>query len=641
VYQFDKILPFVNASRSERTQFVLIADSNHNYNSVGWSVGLGEAFISKVGQWGQGPVHGYGGSAGQLPYGSLQGAATRWLNSEHRGALTASTDILAFTDLSDLSVGQDVTPAVTGSGLTAGTVYYVSRPAANQVKFHTTLAAALAGTGAIDITADAADFVIVKTHGGRTTEREWSVNTLNGQYMAPGFVPTSTDTGADTVTFAFIHNFTTADQVQVSATGGGLTAGTGYFVRAVSNVAVSFYDTAANASAGGATGKIDLTDSITATIAFVSLKAAHQGYLTLIDGPLWTSFGNLTYKVKYRTYTSSVGTCKPAFRMSATPFTAIDADADTSFGTGADGWATVTHEKKGSATFTLSSGVNAQFGYTHSWCNRDWVTCTGVSGTTDIVEGNSYFVRWKSDTQISLHPTSDDAANNANALTIGTNTTCTITRKVDPDHAFGFEFDLHQHTSTTSPTKGESFIRYRLLEDTTKTSGCAMIDFIGQGGLTARGAYAIQNSTSATAQGFAGADFSENLNGTKSTCVIIQLGGNDRSQGFSKADYKTYMQSLIDWWVTAFSAELDSTLYFALMCSHPQASVAESAMADYRDACKELADENARTCAIQLEKITNATEMTAQSWYDGGGDAHLTAAGYRALGLRVADALYG
>lgn len=82
-------------------------------------------------------------------------------------------------------------------------------------------------------------------------------------------VPSSTDTGADTVTFSAAHGLLTGAWTQVNITAGGLTAGTNYFLRATSSTAVSFHTTLAGAIAN--TGKVNLTASITATLVGVSL----------------------------------------------------------------------------------------------------------------------------------------------------------------------------------------------------------------------------------------------------------------------------------------------------------------------------------------------------------------------------------
>jgi len=57
--------------------------------------------------------------------------------------------------------------------------------------------------------------------------------------------------GVETVDFAVAHGWATGDVVRVSATGGGLTGGANNFARFIDADTISFYDTAANAIAGG------------------------------------------------------------------------------------------------------------------------------------------------------------------------------------------------------------------------------------------------------------------------------------------------------------------------------------------------------------------------------------------------------
>ena len=102
-------------------------------------------------------------------------------------------------------------------------------------------------------------------------------------------VPSSTDTGAETVTMD-VDYWQTGQAVTVSATAGGLTAGTEYFLRRISSAVYSFYDTLAHAQAGGATGLVDLTAGITATIYSTRIYyAPYNGkYITLYNGTTWS-----------------------------------------------------------------------------------------------------------------------------------------------------------------------------------------------------------------------------------------------------------------------------------------------------------------------------------------------------------------
>lgn len=86
-------------------------------------------------------------------------------------------------------------------------------------------------------------------------------------------LPASTSTGGDTVTFTYDPGWFSGFQVTVSANGGGLTAGTAYFVNRASSGTYSFHTTKANALAG--TSKVDLTSSITAYVLGTGTTSAN------------------------------------------------------------------------------------------------------------------------------------------------------------------------------------------------------------------------------------------------------------------------------------------------------------------------------------------------------------------------------
>jgi hypothetical protein len=79
-------------------------------------------------------------------------------------------------------------------------------------------------------------------------------------------VPGSTDTVSETVRFNTDPGLSTGTLVRVSDDRGGLIAGTDYFFRNLGGGTYRFYDTAANAIAGTATGRIDLTSNVSAGV---------------------------------------------------------------------------------------------------------------------------------------------------------------------------------------------------------------------------------------------------------------------------------------------------------------------------------------------------------------------------------------
>lgn len=104
--------------------------------------------------------------------------------------------------------------------------------------------------------------------------------------------PSSTDTSAETTTFATAHGWVTGTMVTPSATGGGLTAGTTYYLNATSTTACSYHTTLANAEA--ASSAVNLTASITAEIRPYGVQsttvrfAPYNGNLiSIYDGTRW------------------------------------------------------------------------------------------------------------------------------------------------------------------------------------------------------------------------------------------------------------------------------------------------------------------------------------------------------------------
>lgn len=83
-------------------------------------------------------------------------------------------------------------------------------------------------------------------------------------YNPQDATPSATDTTAETCDFAAAHGWVSGTKVTVDATGGGLTAGTVYYINATDADTVSFHTTLADALA--ATSKVNLTASITAKV---------------------------------------------------------------------------------------------------------------------------------------------------------------------------------------------------------------------------------------------------------------------------------------------------------------------------------------------------------------------------------------
>lgn len=99
--------------------------------------------------------------------------------------------------------------------------------------------------------------------------------------------PSSTDTTAETTTFASAHGWCTGTMVSPSATGGNLTTGTRYWIRALSSTQVAYYSSLANAEADAS--RINLSASITAEIRPHGIQSSTAKYTCDIEGSADTS----------------------------------------------------------------------------------------------------------------------------------------------------------------------------------------------------------------------------------------------------------------------------------------------------------------------------------------------------------------
>src|SRR5262245_28999016 len=116
----------------------------------------------------------------------------------------------------------------------------------------------------------------------------------NPLYNPQPKTPSSTDTAADTVTFASAHGWTTGTMVVPSGTAGGLTNGTTYYINAVSSTSVSFHTSLANAEAG--TPKVDLTASITAEIRPFGVSRTTVYFAPYLGNRIAVFDGSATWK---------------------------------------------------------------------------------------------------------------------------------------------------------------------------------------------------------------------------------------------------------------------------------------------------------------------------------------------------------
>jgi hypothetical protein len=135
-----------------------------------------------------------------------------------------------------------------------------------------------------------------------------------------------------------------------------------------------------------------------------------------------------------------------------------------------------------------------------------------------------------------------------------------------------------------------------------------------------------------------------NTQGFVKIVIIINSGTNDRSEtntsvgpnaitdGDSASAYEDNGQAIIDkfraeWILNAWPL---SELNFIFMPTHPQGDPDDAEQASYQDACRGLAQDNARVCSIDLSRLSNGTDYVDRGWYDGGGASqpHLEEDGY-------------
>jgi uncharacterized membrane protein YgdD (TMEM256/DUF423 family) len=128
-----------------------------------------------------------------------------------------------------------------------------------------------------------------------TAQGRLTLAPLNPVYMPQPATPVSTDTTGETCTFTLPHGWTTGTIVTVSATVGGLTAGTRYYLNCPSSTTCSFHTTVALAVALGT--KVNLTASITAQIipsgistSTIYFSPFNGNRIALFDGTRWKMY---------------------------------------------------------------------------------------------------------------------------------------------------------------------------------------------------------------------------------------------------------------------------------------------------------------------------------------------------------------
>ena len=164
------------------------------------------------------------------------------------------------------------------------------------------------------------------------------------EFVGKSLTPSATDTSADTCDFSSAHGWTTGTMVTVSATAGGLSTGTTYYIRAVDTDTISFHTTLADAE--GNTSKVNLTASITAVVTSFGVSSTtirltkFQGdQINLPVSSTWTAYtitsditlslGTLTSGKNYDVFLKSVTGTPTLSLSSAWTSDSVRADALT------------------------------------------------------------------------------------------------------------------------------------------------------------------------------------------------------------------------------------------------------------------------------------------------------------------------
>jgi len=200
------------------------------------------------------------------------------------------------------TTGTKVRFTQTGGGVATNTTYFLRAIDANTFSLHGSRADALSGAAPVPLTGPlpaGINMFVYETiveHPENLDVINWLLNQAFQTQLGPAQSLASTDIAAETVTFTANHGLVNGSPIRVTATGGGLTAGIDYFARVVNNTTIHFYDTAANASAGGPAGLINLTAPITAAVqSFYTEADLQRAIWRIVDNNDAFSFNTLPF----------------------------------------------------------------------------------------------------------------------------------------------------------------------------------------------------------------------------------------------------------------------------------------------------------------------------------------------------------
>jgi len=300
-------------------------------------------------------------------------------------ATDTTADTVTFVTDPGWTSGTPVRVSTTGGGLTAGVDYFVRNLSGGKYAFYTdqTVASGPSTSGRVNLTADVSETVVPRSYVGIIDMDDGQ----QGTYGVNGTIQMNPPPG-----------WATGTKVQVSATGGGLTAGEYYFVRHLGDGAYEFYTSQAAASGAVTANRVNLNSNISKTItpspSSATVSTTDDGnWVTFTDNPKWatgtrvqasTTGGGLTAGVDY------------FVRALAGGKYALFTDQTAASGTGTAGQVPLTANNVALTLTPSPTSASVDDDWVTFAINPNWVTGTPVQVSSDaggLSANTVYFVR--------------------------------------------------------------------------------------------------------------------------------------------------------------------------------------------------------------------------------------------------------
>ena len=208
----------------------------------------------------------------------------------------------------------------------------------------------------------------------------------------------------------------------------------------------------------------------------------------------------------------------------------------------------------------------------------------------------------------------------------------------------------HVHVGTTCTGPWLSY--FTRVEIVSRTTGISFTSMYSRGGQSlydmAAAAIAAHDHT-IYLQLYEARRLQESNGDTPIVIIMVNSGVNDRNEtsqpslgpgAYTTADSpEAYVDNL-----TALVTRIENVwnkyfttgeLYWLIMPSHPISEPDDAELITYRTATQTYVDTRKNMDMIDLTDFINADQATAGSWYDGGGNTHLTQLGYESIGTLI------